>query len=136
MKSVFVDTNVLLDFFLCREGVEQARSILLMGYGESCDLYVSSLAFSHLAYIMRKVAKGNALYDILDTMMEMVNIVSVDKDVIEKSVSLRANDFEDAIQYYSAKMINADYIVTNNVKDFAFSDIYVVKPVDFLSQLG
>lgn len=103
-----------------------------MGYGETCEIYVSSLAFSHLAYIMRKVAKGNALYDILETLMEMVRIVSVDTNVIADSVALRANDFEDAIQYYSAKKISADYIVTNNIKDFGFSDIDVVKPIDFL----
>lgn len=132
MRKVFIDTNVLLDFFLCREGVDQARSILLMGYAETCELYVSSLAFSHLAYIMRKVAKGNALYDLLDTLMEMVSIVSVDKEVIADSVSLRANDFEDAIQYFSAKKIHADYIVTNNIKDFGFSEINVMKPIDFL----
>ena len=132
VRKVFLDTNVLLDFFLCREGVDHARSILLMGYGETCELYVSSLAFSHLAYIMRKVAKGNALYDILDTLMEMVRVVSVDRNVIADSVALRANDFEDAIQYYSAKKIGADYIVTNNIKDFGFSDIDVVKPIDFL----
>lgn len=31
MKTVFIDTNVLLDFFLNREGVEQARLILFQG---------------------------------------------------------------------------------------------------------
>ena len=51
---------------------------------------------------------------------------------IADSVSLRANDFEDAIQYFSAKKIHADYIVTNNIKDFGFSEINVMKPIDFL----
>ena len=64
--------------------------------------------------------------------MEMVRVVSVDRNVIADSVALRANDFEDAIQYYSAKKIGAFYIVTNNIKDFGFSDIDVVKPIDFL----
>ena len=36
MLKVFVDTNVLLDFFLCREGVDWARSILMKGYDNSC----------------------------------------------------------------------------------------------------
>ena len=85
-----------------------------------------------ISRVVRKVAKGNALYDILDTLMEMVTVVSVDRNVIADSVALRANDFEDAIQYYSAKKISADYIVTNNIKDFDFSDIDVVKPIDFL----
>ena len=133
MLKVFVDTNVLLDFFLCREGVDWARSILMKGYDNSCKLYVSSLTFSHLAYILRKVAKGKALYEILETLMEMVEIISVDKDVISEAVSLKANDFEDAIQYFSAKKINANYIVTNNGKDFDFSKISIVTPFQLLN---
>ena len=62
----------------------------------------------------------------------VVRKVFLDRNVIADSVALRANDFEDAIQYYSAKKIGADYIVTNNIKDFGFSDIDVVKPIDFL----
>lgn len=132
MQAVFLDTNVLLDFFLKREGVDYARHILSMGYEKSCILYVSSLAFSHIAYIMRKVAKGDALYDILGTLTEMVNIIAVDDEVIVNAIYLRANDFEDAIQYYSAKKMNVDCIVTNNLKDFVYSDIEVFRPSDFL----
>lgn len=114
MQVVFLDTNVLLDFFLKREGVDHARRILSMGYEKSCILCVSSLTFSHIAYIMRKVAKGDALYDILDTLTEMVNIIAVDDEVIVNAIYLRADDFEDAIQYYSAKKMNVTCIVTNN----------------------
>ena len=128
MQTLFLDANVLFDFFLNREGVEYAREILQMGYKKQCSLYVSSLSFSHLAYTMRKVAKGKALYSILETLQEMVNIASVDEEVITKAIRLGANDFEDAIQYFSACKIDADCIVTNNIKDFAFSEIRVIKP--------
>ena len=63
---------------------------------------------------MRKVAKGDALYDILNTLTEMVNIIAVDDEVIVNAIYLRADDFEDAIQYYSAKKMNVTCIVTNN----------------------
>ena len=79
MLKIFVDTTVLLDFFLCREGVDWARSILMKGYDNSCKLYVSSLTFSHLAYIMRKVAKGKALYEILETLMKLQKLFSISK---------------------------------------------------------
>ncbi len=35
-------------------------------------------------------------------------------------------DFEDAIQYYCAKSIYADYIITRNTKDFTHSKITVI----------
>lgn len=132
MQVLFLDTNVLLDFFLKREGFEYARRILYLSYEHSCVLYVSSLAFSHIAYIMRKVAKGDALYEILETLREMVHIIAVDDTIISNAIHLRANDFEDAIQYFSAKKMNVNCIVTNNVKDFTFSDLEVLKPAEFL----
>ena len=35
-------------------------------------------------------------------------------------------DFEDGVQYYSAKRTNADYIVTRNKKDFEENDIKAI----------
>lgn len=79
-----------------------------------------------------ETARGKALYDILETLREMVNIVSVDDVVIDNAIKQQANDFEDAVQYFSAKKINADCIVTNNIKDFTFSQISVLSPKEFL----
>ncbi len=40
-------------------------------------------------------------------------------------------NFEDALQYYSAKSVKADYIITRNTKDFTYSDIKVLTPREF-----
>lgn len=50
-------------------------------------------------------------------------------------MSLRAKDFEDAMQYFSAKEIGADCIVTRNVKDFDFAEIEVLTPHEFLEKI-
>lgn len=46
-----------------------------------------------------------------------------------------SSDLEDAVQYYSAKMSGADYIITRDVKGFVNSTITVLTPKDFLSVL-
>lgn len=120
MKIVFLDTNILLDYLLRRDGVADAKEILMQGYQGKIKLYVSSLSFSNIAYIVRKQFKGEALYKMLTIIREMVDVVSVDESIIDNAIGLRAPDFEDAIQYYSAKNIKADYIVTNNIKDFQY----------------
>lgn len=63
MSIVFLDTNILLDFLLRREGVDNAKEILKQCYQGKIDLYVSSLSFSNIAYIVRKQFKGEALYN-------------------------------------------------------------------------
>ena len=59
----------------------------------------------------------------------------MDSDVVKSAVALQAKDFEDAIQYISAKSIGADCIVTRNVKDFPFPGLPVITPQEFLNQI-
>ena len=40
-------------------------------------------------------------------------------------------DFKDGVQYSCAKEVEADLIITNNKKDFTFSEIEVLSPVEF-----
>ena len=88
-----------------------------------------------MAYIARKTFPGKAIYSVLSTLLEMVEVASVDSDVVKSAVALQAKDFEDAIQYFSAKSIGADCIVTRNVKDFPFPGLPVITPQEFLNQI-
>lgn len=131
--KVFVDTNVVLDFLLKREGFfEEARMVMVMGYNKLCDLYMSSLSFSNIAYIARKEFSGDALYGCFSDIRELLSVSSVTQEVVDGAIKLKAKDFEDAIQYFSARSIQADCIVTRNIKDFTFSEIPVYKPGEFL----
>ena len=53
--------------------------------------------------------------------------------VVDESIVSEFDDFEDAMQYYSALKVNADVIITRNIKDFAKSKITVMTTSDFLS---
>lgn len=133
MKRVFLDTNVVLDFLMEREGFQQdAETILAQAYNGKFCLFLSSLSFSNIAYIARQLYKGDQLYDLLNQVRGLVSVSEVDSWVVDLALKLRAKDFEDALQYYSALKANADIIVTRNLKDFSFSDIKVASPKDFL----
>ena len=136
MKKVFIDTNVLLDYYLDREGFsDDAETILAYGYNQGCSLYVSSLTCANVAYIARKKFPGEAIYSVLSSLFEFAEVTSVDSEVVKLAVALQAKDFEDALQYFSAKSIEADCIVTRNIKDFAFSELQVLTPQEFLAQI-
>lgn len=136
MMKVFLDTNVLLDYYLNREGADVAESILAMGYGKVYEVYVSALSFSNIAYITRQKFPGEQIYSVLDTLLELAEVTAVDNSVVQQAVALHAKDFEDAMQYYSAQAIEADCIVTNNIKDFLFSKIPVYRPKEFLDKMA
>ncbi len=135
MIKVFLDTNVILDYYLNREGADVAENILAMGYGKFYDSYVSSLTFSNVAYITRKKFSGEQMYDVLNSLLEFAEVTSVDASTVRLAVDSHAKDFEDAMQYYSALSTEADCIVTNNIKDFPFSKIPVYGPREFLGKV-
>ena len=54
MKRIFLDTNVILDLILEREGAEDAASVLQLGENGEVDLEVSFLTMANAAYIARK----------------------------------------------------------------------------------
>lgn len=43
------------------------------------------------------------------------------------------NDFEDAVQYFTAQNIEVSYIITRNKKDYLSADIVVVEPEEFFN---
>jgi hypothetical protein len=44
----------------------------------------------------------------------------------------RFDDIEDCLQAECAVLVNADYIVTRNIKDYTHSAVPVILPEDFL----
>ena len=132
---VFLDTNVVLDYLLEREDFyENANRLFELAYSAEIPMYISSLSVANIAYVARKNFSQEILYDIITDLRKVISFTNVDDLTIQRALILRANDFEDAIQYFSALQAGADCIVTRNVKDFSFSDIEVITPSDFLTK--
>ena len=53
MKKVFLDTNILIDYILGREGADDAKQLLMRGYNRNCCLCASFLTFANMAYILK-----------------------------------------------------------------------------------
>lgn len=134
MIKAFIDTNVLIDLLLEREGYQDAANILLLQKEQKCTLWLSSLTMVNIAYILRKKFRGVELYSALNKLKVFFNIVDLTSANVESALSLQADDFEDALQYFSAGNVDANVIVTRNEKDFCFSTIKIVSPKCFLKE--
>lgn len=135
MKRVFLDTNVALDYVLERlPFADDAEEIFAMASeGEIC-LLMSAMSFPNMAYIARKQYPGKTIYNVLEQLRTMVEPVPVSIEALDNALLSQANDFEDALQYFSALSVGADSIVTRNVKDYPYSEIPVLLPAQFLAQ--
>lgn len=133
MKTVFLDTNVVVDLLQKREGFYQySAQIFSLGFENKLRLFVSPITFSTASYLLRKLGT-EAIKNVLKDLRLIVDVVEMDYDVIDNSLNSNFNDIEDAMQYYCAKKCHADVIVTRNIKDFSESKINVMSPDEFLS---
>ena len=59
-------------------------------------------------------------------------VVELGIEDLTAATKLDFEDFEDAVQSVGAERVNADYIITRNVKDFKNSRAPALSPLKFL----
>ena len=132
MKKVFLDTNVIIDLVLEREGADAAEAILHkseLGLVYPC---VSFLTIANMAYICRKSITCEALYDVIRDLAEIASVLPMNESQLFDALDMPAPDFEDLLQYVCAKANKCDVIVTRNKKDFPFTELPILTPEEFL----
>jgi hypothetical protein len=69
--------------------------------------------------------------------MTIMDVLSMDRDIIIQALGSGFKDFEDALQNFAAiKSGFIDVILTRNVKDFMKSDIGVLTPESYLKTMS
>ncbi len=138
MKKVFIDNDILLDYFLQREQfVEAAES--LFGYIQAKRIrgLVSMTSFSNFYYFIAKYrSKGTAL-NYLRLLSKFVSFVDVKASFVTPILyESKFKDLEDALQHSAALDAKADVILTRNIKDYLRSKIPVMTARDFLEMFS
>jgi predicted nucleic acid-binding protein len=135
--AVLLDTNVPLDSFLDRKPFsENAERILTLCGEHKCEGFVAAHSLTNIFYILRKSFSSEKRKEMLLDLCAIVQIVGIDQ--IKLLEALRNEDFrdiEDCLQAKCASEVNADYIITRDMGDFANSPIPVLSPEDFLKLL-
>ncbi|MDY3740124.1 MAG: PIN domain-containing protein [Selenomonadaceae bacterium] len=132
-----VDVNILLDVLMNRQPhVTDSASIWKLCETGQAEGYISSLTFANLIYIMRKEINPKGIEIILDKLSLIFHFADLTSSDLISAAKLQWNDFEDAVQCVTAKRLNADYIITRNVKDFKESDIIAITPTNMLKLIN
>src|SRR5258708_914565 len=134
--KIFLDTDVALDHLADRQPfAEYAHRIFALAELGELTVCLSSLSFSNLYYILRKL-KGHAdALTLLGKLKLLVRISSVAEAEIQFALSSSFKDFEDAIQHFAAKAEGSiSAIVTRNKGDYTTSEIPVLSPDEFLAK--
>jgi predicted nucleic acid-binding protein len=134
MTRVFIDTDVCIDLLSGRKPFNKAAEIIFsMSESKKIKLFVSSLSFSNIDYVLRSQYSGEYSRQIIGTFKTLVQVLPVDSKTIDLAIASNFNDFEDAIQYNCAIENNLTVLITRNVKDYKKATISVLTPESYLA---
>ena len=139
-KRVFLDTNVVLDILLQREGYLYSSRILQMSEDKKIVTCQSALSLANIAYIVRKFLSPGVMTPTLKQLTCLSEILPLTESDLSDAVMMDGPDFEDILQLVCASHNRCDVLITNNINHFkvgrglltAFKMPEIMTPESFL----
>jgi len=98
-------------------------------------LIVSALSFSTVFYLLSKYEDNEVVKEKIRKFKVISETSDLSDKIIDKGLSSKFSDFEDALQYHCALKMDSNLLITRNVKDFKKSAIPIMTPVEYLKSL-
>jgi predicted nucleic acid-binding protein len=136
--KIFVDANILVATLNKEYPLFTWSSRLLSLQGkQNIALFTSPLCLAIAFYFSSKKSGEKVAREKIGMLLQHIGTTSMDEKTTTQAIQNKLiRDFEDGIEYYSALEHKCDFIVTENQKDFYFSDIEVIGCEDFLLKLS
>jgi len=136
MKSIFLDTNIVLDLLAHRMPFyTEAAKLFSLADKKKVNLSISALCLADFNYILSRQNSEMEVRKILRKFKVLVNVLPLDDKITDLALNSEFRDFEDAIQYFTAIENDQDIIVTRNQPDFKESKIPVMTAGEFIKSL-
>lgn len=132
---LLVDANILLDVLQNRQPYAADSAKIWKLCETAQDLgFVTALSFANLVYVMRKELDPETIEEVYRKLELIFQFTELSSKDLDKAVAMKWNDFEDALQIAAAERMNADYIITRNVRDFLHSRVMALTPAEYLAR--
>ena len=132
--KVFVDTNIVIDLLAVREPFyEEAKKLFQLAEKNKIEIQLSSITFINIQYILRKQIGKDRTKNIIQGIRLITSICNVGEKEVDLALISEMKDFEDAVQYYTARNNKSEVIITRNLKDFKKSKLPVMTAEEYLN---
>jgi hypothetical protein len=92
----------------------------------------TSVVYANVFHVLRKVSGVDKAKEYLRKLRIMVGIITVDEKIVDLALNSIFSDFEDGLQYFTARENGIRILLTRNIKDQKEKDIVVQTPLEFL----
>lgn len=134
MDRVLIDSDIILDSFFDRKPfAEHSTTILSMCESGKIHGFLTPLIYSNVYYLLRQTAKHDKVIEKLKQLLQITDVIQMDRNVVENALNSGFKDFEDSLQNFSA--VNhgkIDLILTRNLKDYKNSELGVFTPETYI----
>ena len=93
------------------------------------------MSFNNVYYVIRRLSDRKKAERSLTILRDTFDVVALDEKLLGRAIDAGFNDFEAAIQFFSAIMFGAELILTRNIADFPVDALSVMTPEMFLASL-
>ncbi len=132
--NVFVDTNVLMDVMVNREPFfGKSARVWSLAETSQVNAAISTLTLPNLHYTLRRQHGKVFAREAMTILRDLFQLVTFDVKIVNQAIDSEIDDFEDAIQFFSALHSGAATLITRNPKHFPAKDIAVLTPEEFLA---
>jgi predicted nucleic acid-binding protein len=136
VKSIFLDTNIVLDLLARRMPFyTEAAKLFSLADKKKIKLSISALCLADSNYILSRQHSEMEVRKILRKFKVLVNVLALDDKISDLALNSEFKDFEDAIQYFTAIENDQDIIITRNQPDFKESKIPVMTAGEFIKSI-
>ena len=133
--DILCDTNVIMNYLTGRLDpfLESSEKVIELCSRKTLHGYIAFHSLSTIWYVLRKLYNSEQTRYLLSKTCGILTVSAATHTQIEEAIKNTAfRDFEDCLQDECAQSVGASYIVTCNVKDFAFSKTPAVTPSQML----
>ena len=136
METLFLDTKVFIDLLGEREEFyDSIAKIVSLADKGKIKLTISALTYSTVFYVLSRFESKEIVKEKIRKFKTIAKTADLTDKIIDKGLSSKFGDFEDALQYFCALKTGSSIIITRNEKDFKSSEIPVFSPDEYLSKL-
>ena len=147
--KLFIDTNVILEYFMHREEYEVAEKLLKELRNRNAQMFMSVGAFYTIHFIILKyLHKEHGLVGeeclqnlriILNKILQMFDVAEHDKNSLLRGVSDKEyKDIEDSCQYQVAQKVGCEALISFNISDYSETtdgQVRIYTPQQFIDEV-
>ena len=131
--KLFLDANILVSVLNKEYPLFTYTSrILSLSDAPGFDIYTSPVCLAIAFYFAEKKFKGKVAKEKIAVLCQHIKITTTGSFSVKRALANNSiKDFEDGLQYYSALDSDCTCIITEDIQDFYFSEIEVLKSERF-----